>query len=104
MSGKLVSRNVTIAGRRTSLRLEENMWDALGEICSREDASIHEMCSEVDRRRNCSNRTSAVRAFIVRYFRSAATESGHSRAGHGSTASKRRNDDSSKFEGLFPTS
>lgn len=83
MRGKLLSRNVTIEGRRTSLRLEEDMWSALGEVCEREAVSLHEVCTEIDRRRNGASRTSAVRSFIVGYYRQAATEGGHGKAGHG---------------------
>ncbi|HSR71382.1 MAG TPA: ribbon-helix-helix domain-containing protein, partial [Kiloniellales bacterium] len=32
----LVNRNVFVGKRRTSLRLEPAMWDALAEICRRE--------------------------------------------------------------------
>ena len=39
----LVNRNVTIGRRRTSLRLEPAMWDALEEICRREEMSQHEL-------------------------------------------------------------
>jgi predicted DNA-binding ribbon-helix-helix protein len=90
MSGKLLSRNVTIAGRRTSLRLEEDMWAALTEICEREDVTLHALCSEIDKRRGGGSRTSTVRSFIVGYYRDAATEAGHSRAGHGRKAAQRR--------------
>ncbi|HEU0118665.1 MAG TPA: ribbon-helix-helix domain-containing protein, partial [Alphaproteobacteria bacterium] len=38
----LVSRNVTIAGHRTSVRLEPEMWSGLSEICRRERATLHE--------------------------------------------------------------
>lgn len=79
----LVSRNVTINGHRTSLRMERETWDALREICLREDQTIHQVCSLVEERREVSNRTSAVRAFIIKYYRSAATEAGHRGAGHG---------------------
>lgn len=102
MDGKLVSRNVTIAGHRTSLRLEDRMWDALAEICERESASIHELCTAIDSRRRCPNRTSAVRAFIVDYFRAAATGPGHSRAGHGNgRGGKRRGDGAGDWDQLF---
>ncbi|MBC8267802.1 MAG: ribbon-helix-helix domain-containing protein [Rhodospirillaceae bacterium] len=80
----LVSRNVTIKGHRTSLRMERETWDALAEICLREDQSIHQVCTHVEERRKVSNRTSAVRAFIIMYYRAAATEDGHQDAGHGS--------------------
>ncbi len=85
-NNSLVSRNVTISGRRTSLRMEQETWDALSEICNREDKSIHQICTLVEERRNVSNRTSAVRAFIIAYFRAAATEQGHQKAGHGNGA------------------
>ncbi len=73
-----VSRNVTVSGRRTSLRLEPSMWEALGEVCRREGVSASELCSEIDRkRRRGSSLTAAVRVFLLVYFRQAATEQGH---------------------------
>ena len=47
----MIARNVTVAGRRTSLRLEPEMWDALVEIGARESLSLHQLCTEVNRRR-----------------------------------------------------
>jgi predicted DNA-binding ribbon-helix-helix protein len=84
----LISRNVTLADRRTSIRLEPEMWDALAEICAREVRTINEICNEVDRNRNQSGLTAGVRVYILNYFRQAATEEGHARAsrqraGHG---------------------
>ncbi|TCS63510.1 ribbon-helix-helix domain-containing protein [Varunaivibrio sulfuroxidans] len=79
----LQNRNVTIDGRRTSLRLEEDVWDAFEEICDRENLSVHELCTLIDHNRYNSSRTAAVRAFILSYFRNAATDSGHLEAGHG---------------------
>jgi predicted DNA-binding ribbon-helix-helix protein len=79
----LVNRNVTIGRRRTSLRLEPAMWDALEEICRREEMSQHELCAKIDKRRCASSLTAAIRVFIVNYFRAAATEAGHASIGHG---------------------
>ncbi len=79
----LVNRNVTIGRRRTSLRLEPAMWDALEEICRREEMSQHELCAMIDERRRTSSLTAAIRVFIVNYFRAAATEEGHASIGHG---------------------
>jgi predicted DNA-binding ribbon-helix-helix protein len=79
----LVNRNVTIGRRRTSLRLEPAMWDALEEICRREEMSQHELCAMIDERRRTSSLTAAIRVFIVNYFRAAATEAGHASIGHG---------------------
>ena len=79
----LQNRNIHLNGQRTSLRLEPAMWEALEEICRREGRSLNDICAYIEARRGRSTRTAAVRVFILRYFRAAATESGHSAAGHG---------------------
>lgn len=79
----LRNRNVTIGGRRTSMKLEPGMWDALDEICHREKMAIHEVCTRIARDHKGYNLTAATRAFILAYFRAAATDDGHLRAGHG---------------------
>ena len=84
IKSRLQSRNVTVDGHRTSLRLEQDVWDALEEVCSREGLSVHELCTHIEVRRTGSSRTAAVRAFILGYFREAASDTGHVRAGHGS--------------------
>jgi len=62
------------------MRLEPVMWDALAEICRRERRAIHDICTMVNGRRGHSSLTSAVRAYIVDYFR-AASERPEWRAG-----------------------
>jgi predicted DNA-binding ribbon-helix-helix protein len=79
----LVNRNVFVGRRRTSVRLEPVMWDALTEICRREELTLHELCDLIDERRKASSLTAAIRVFILTYFRSAATEEGHASMGHG---------------------
>ncbi|PZQ44316.1 MAG: hypothetical protein DI551_10380 [Micavibrio aeruginosavorus] len=87
----LVSRNITVNGRRTSVRLEPEMWRALKEISSRENCSIHELCSLISFRKNKrTSLTAAIRVFLMLYFRAATTEDGHGRAGHGSFDSMKR--------------
>lgn len=68
----LVCRNVTVNGRRTSLRMEPLLWDSLKEIAGREGMTIHKVCSEIDRRRGVANLTAALRVFIISYYRRAA--------------------------------
>jgi predicted DNA-binding ribbon-helix-helix protein len=80
----LISRNITIDDHRTSVRLEPDMWIALREICRREHTSLHSLCTEIaDRKPQNSSLTAAIRVFIMAYYRAAATEDGHSKAGHG---------------------
>lgn len=80
----LVSRNVTIAGHRTSVRLEPEMWSGLSEICRRERASLHEVCTAVSMHKaGNTSLTAAIRVFVMAYYRAAASEEGHVKAGHG---------------------
>ncbi len=80
----LISKNVTVHGRRTSMRLEPEMWAALNEISKREKCTIHRICSVVnDKKHNDSSLTAAIRVFAMAYYRAAATEEGHAKAGHG---------------------
>jgi len=82
MQGNLVSRNVTIQGHRTSIRLEKATWSALDQICSIENKSIHDICTLIEQFRRGSSRTSLVRAFIVTYFRAAANMGGKLEGGN----------------------
>ena len=79
----LVSRNVSLAGRRTSLRLEQPIWDGLEEICVREGRSLNDVCADVEAARPERTLTASIRVFVLQYFRDAATEEGHAAAGHG---------------------
>ncbi|MCL2469367.1 MAG: ribbon-helix-helix domain-containing protein [Alphaproteobacteria bacterium] len=80
----LVSRNVTIDQHRTSVRLEPDMWNALRDICRREHITIHDIATIVSMRKAVNTSlTAGIRVFVMAYFRDAATEEGHSRAGHG---------------------
>ena len=81
MKVELVGRNVTIDGYRTSLKLEQVLWEALGEISESEGLTIHELISLVDHRRHNESRSSAVRAFIVTYLLKLASETGSLRKG-----------------------
>ena len=74
MASTLISRNVTIGGRRTSIRLEEEMWEALHEVCAREGVSIHQFCTEVDRKRRESSLTAAIRVALLAYYRRLSQE------------------------------
>ncbi len=74
-------RNVRIGRRRTSIKLEPEMWDALIEICVRTKKNINQICTEVY---NASygedthdvsagaNFTSELRVFILGYYRAIA--------------------------------
>lgn len=91
LKSTLISRNVTILGRRTSVRLEPEMWMALKEIAQRERCTIHDICSLISLRKNeNTSLTAAIRVFLMLYFRASSTEEGHCSAGHGSFETMRQ--------------
>jgi predicted DNA-binding ribbon-helix-helix protein len=80
----LRSRNVVVLGHRTSVRLEPQMWRALRDIAAREGCKIHDLCTLVQMRKHPDTTlTAAIRVFVMLYYRAAATDEGHGRAGHG---------------------
>jgi len=81
---RLVNRNVNATHGRTSMRLEPEVWDAIREICLRDDIDLGEMIKRVEKAEPHGGRTSAVRVYVLQYFRRAATEEGHRRSDHGS--------------------
>ena len=83
MQSRLVNRNIIAARGRSSMRLEPEIWDALQEICRREQVGLGDLVQRVEGTRSEGGRTSAVRVFAFQYFRAAATEDGHREAQHG---------------------
>ena len=80
---RLINRNVVAGRGRTSMRLEPELWDALLEICERESQDMSTLVRQVELAGHQGGRTSAVRVFVLGYFRAAAPEQGHGLAGHG---------------------
>jgi predicted DNA-binding ribbon-helix-helix protein len=66
----LLPRSVYVKGRRTSLRLEPVMWDALADIAEERGRSIYELITEIARSNELPNLSAAVRVFIVQFYRS----------------------------------
>jgi predicted DNA-binding ribbon-helix-helix protein len=67
-----VPRSVRIGGRRTSMRLETQFWDALRDVAEREHADVGEICTRIAKRSRNANLSSAVRVAMVDYYRELA--------------------------------
>lgn len=64
-------RNIRLGEKRTSVRLENEMWAALEEISRDLGLHLNEICNTVyEHRGNSGNFTSNLRVFIVSYYRS----------------------------------
>ena len=69
MNARMLTRNVIIQEKRTTIRLASAVWEALDELCMRERVSRHELCSRIEAKRSGVNRAQAVRAEVVNYYR-----------------------------------
>ncbi|MFY8106460.1 MAG: ribbon-helix-helix domain-containing protein [Elstera sp.] len=69
-------QTVRIGTRRTSLRLEPEMWEALDSITRQTGHTLPQVMMAIDLYRQQSSLTSAVRVVILRFFRAAALQSG----------------------------
>jgi predicted DNA-binding ribbon-helix-helix protein len=65
-------RSVRIGGRRTSMRLESQFWDALQDVAEREHSDVGEICTRIAKRTRHANLSSAVRVAMVDYYRDLA--------------------------------
>lgn len=68
-------RNVRVNGRRTSMRLEAQIWDALEDIARREGTDLNGLLTYLDMRRGESSLASAARLYSLAYYRAAAEQS-----------------------------
>ncbi|MGQ9368493.1 ribbon-helix-helix domain-containing protein [Azospirillum sp. A39] len=64
-----VSRTVLLGGQRVSVRLEASIWDGLIDIGERQAKAVEELCAEIEARRAGIPLSTAIRVFVLQYFR-----------------------------------
>ncbi len=67
-----VKRSFSIRGHRTSISLEAAFWDALRDAALREGISLAALVAKIDEGRGSAGLSSAVRIWILGYFREAS--------------------------------
>ena len=63
-------RAVYVGARRTTLRLEPVIWDALAVIAKEQARAMHDLLPEITGRDSDPNLSSAVRVYVIEYYRS----------------------------------
>ncbi|MBY0381289.1 MAG: ribbon-helix-helix domain-containing protein [Xanthobacteraceae bacterium] len=66
----VVKRSVVVDGHKTSVSLEDAFWTSLREIATRRRVSLSMQIASIDQHRKTSNLSSAIRLFVLDYFRS----------------------------------
>jgi predicted DNA-binding ribbon-helix-helix protein len=73
--GVIIKHSLTIAGHRTSVSLEQVFWQALKSLADNRGVSLAALIAEVDAGRGEANLSSAIRVFVLKSVRNAATAS-----------------------------
>jgi predicted DNA-binding ribbon-helix-helix protein len=65
----IVRHSVSIAGRNTSVSLENAFWQSLKEIASEHDMTPSELVADINSERRHANLSSAIRLFVLDFYR-----------------------------------
>ena len=83
MTGGVVKRSIEIAGHRTSVTLEDAFWSGLRDIAAERGQPLRGLIAEIDAGRGEHNLSSAVRLFVLGYYRDASGTTGRRRKSSG---------------------
>jgi predicted DNA-binding ribbon-helix-helix protein len=90
MKSPVVKRSVVIAGHKTSVSLEDAFWASLKEIAVQRQKKLSELVAAIDSERQHGNLSSAIRLFVLDFYRTLpGSEMGHNGA-HVMTADEAR--------------
>ena len=69
MRSQIAKRSIVIAGHKTSVSLEDEFWDSLKEIARERGMTLLELVAAIDREREHANLSSAIRLFVLDFYR-----------------------------------
>ena len=72
MKSPVVKRSIVVAGHKTSVSLEEAFWTSMKEISASRSMTLSDLVSEIDKGRKQGNLSSAIRLYVLDYFRARA--------------------------------
>jgi predicted DNA-binding ribbon-helix-helix protein len=72
MKTAVIKRSIFINGRKTSVSLENEFWEALREIAAQAKIALSTLVEQIDSERNNINLSSAIRVFVFNHYRSSS--------------------------------
>jgi predicted DNA-binding ribbon-helix-helix protein len=69
MKSLIIKRSLFLDGRKTSVSVEDNFWEALKEIAARREMTLSGLISEINAQRQHGNLSSAIRLFVLEHYR-----------------------------------
>ena len=68
-SSDIKKHSIALAGHKTSISLEDEFWKSLREIAHERGTTLPRLIEEIDMERKSDNLASALRIFVLRYYR-----------------------------------
>jgi predicted DNA-binding ribbon-helix-helix protein len=75
MRSAIVKRSIVVGGHKTSVSLEDAFWHSLKQIGLGQKITLSALVAGIDTRRPHGNLSSAIRLFVLDYFRSQVSSS-----------------------------
>jgi predicted DNA-binding ribbon-helix-helix protein len=72
MKSPVVKRSIVIAGHKTSVSLEDAFWQGLKQIAGDRGLTLSDLVAAIDTERRQGNLSSAIRLFVLDYYRGGA--------------------------------
>jgi predicted DNA-binding ribbon-helix-helix protein len=69
MKSRIIKRSIAIAGRKTSVSLEDEFWSAMKEIARERHMRLSDIVATIDEKRQYGNLSSAIRLFVLGRYR-----------------------------------
>jgi predicted DNA-binding ribbon-helix-helix protein len=71
----VVKRSIELARHKTSVSLENEFWEGLGEIARNRNVPIAVLIEQIHNNRTGSNLSSSIRLFVLNYFKTVSRPS-----------------------------
>ena len=72
MKSQVVKRSIVIAGHKTSVSLEDAFWRGLKDIAAERNVTLSDIVASIDGERQQGNLSSAIRLFVLEFYRAQA--------------------------------
>ena len=69
MKSLVAKRSIVIDGHKTSVSIEDAFWRDLKDIAHTQQATLSELVARIDETREQGNLSSAIRLYVLEYFR-----------------------------------
>jgi predicted DNA-binding ribbon-helix-helix protein len=68
LRSRVTKRSTLVDGRKTSVTLEDEFWNALKKIAATKNVGTPKLISMINRQRQNNNLSSAIRVYVLSYY------------------------------------